>query len=223
MKKGFTLAEVLITLAIIGVVAALTIPSVILNTNQTEYKTALKKAVSVLNQAVSLHLALENMSPSEASTATDLIDLLQSQLNTVKAATGTCSSFTVADSTALDETANFDKCGFTTTDGIQFAYFTNEISVGEDPNASSAATDKSLKVKNTLKNGATAAGDTTATNGCTDTTPCYIAVDVNGSKNPNSMTTDAQAPRDRFVLEFKGANGTTVTPAGSGAEIMFAK
>jgi prepilin-type N-terminal cleavage/methylation domain-containing protein len=31
MKKGFTLAEVLITIAIIGIVAALTIPSVIIN------------------------------------------------------------------------------------------------------------------------------------------------------------------------------------------------
>ena len=54
MKKGFTLAEVLITLAIIGVVAALTIPSVIVKTQQQEFKTAAKKAHSVLSQAVQL-------------------------------------------------------------------------------------------------------------------------------------------------------------------------
>ena len=54
MKKGFTLAEVLITLAIIGVVAALTIPSVIVRTQQQEFKTAAKKAHSVLSQAVQL-------------------------------------------------------------------------------------------------------------------------------------------------------------------------
>lgn len=54
MKKGFTLAEVLITLAIIGVVAALTIPSVIVKTQQQEYRTAAKKAYSVLSQAVQL-------------------------------------------------------------------------------------------------------------------------------------------------------------------------
>ena len=36
MKKGFTLAEVLITLAIIGVVAALTVPTVVHKYQQKE-------------------------------------------------------------------------------------------------------------------------------------------------------------------------------------------
>ncbi len=50
-KKGFTLAEVLITLAIIGVVAALTIPNVVKNYQKTRTVTKLKKAYSVMNQA----------------------------------------------------------------------------------------------------------------------------------------------------------------------------
>lgn len=48
---GFTLAEVLITLGIIGVVAAMTIPTVINNTNSKELKTAFKKAYSASEQA----------------------------------------------------------------------------------------------------------------------------------------------------------------------------
>ena len=63
MKKGFTLAEVLITLAIIGVIAALTIPGVIVNTQQSEYKTGLKKAVSVLNSAIQANIANEGETP----------------------------------------------------------------------------------------------------------------------------------------------------------------
>ena len=51
-KSGFTLAEVLITLVIIGVVAAMTIPNVINNTKKQEYVAGCKKAYSVLSQAV---------------------------------------------------------------------------------------------------------------------------------------------------------------------------
>lgn len=48
---GFTLAEVLITLGIIGVVAAMTIPTLMNNTNRKETITALKKSYSTLSQA----------------------------------------------------------------------------------------------------------------------------------------------------------------------------
>ena len=49
-KNAFTLAEVLITLVIIGVVAALTIPTLIKKTEEREFKAALKKNYSVLKQ-----------------------------------------------------------------------------------------------------------------------------------------------------------------------------
>lgn len=52
MNKGFTLAEVLITLGIIGVVAALTIPVLIQKYNKTVTETRLKKFYSVMNQAI---------------------------------------------------------------------------------------------------------------------------------------------------------------------------
>ncbi len=52
VRNGFTLAEVLITLAIIGVVAALTIPTVVKNYRATELKTQLKEASSILNQSI---------------------------------------------------------------------------------------------------------------------------------------------------------------------------
>ncbi|MDR1168187.1 MAG: type II secretion system GspH family protein [Heliobacteriaceae bacterium] len=49
-KKGFTLAEVLITLAVIGVVAALTMPSLISKTQSVILKNQFKKAYSVYGQ-----------------------------------------------------------------------------------------------------------------------------------------------------------------------------
>ena len=48
---GFTLAEVLITLGIIGVVAAMTIPTLMTNIGSAKYRTQLKKTLSTLNQA----------------------------------------------------------------------------------------------------------------------------------------------------------------------------
>lgn len=50
-NKGFTLAEVLITLAIIGVIAAISVPSLIQKTNQAELITAWKKEFATLSQA----------------------------------------------------------------------------------------------------------------------------------------------------------------------------
>ena len=59
-RQAFTLAEVLITLGIIGVVAAMTIPTLISNTNGAQFKTAYKKALSTLNQAAIMNIALDD-------------------------------------------------------------------------------------------------------------------------------------------------------------------
>ncbi len=49
---GFTLAEVLITLGIIGIIAAMTLPAVIQNTKRQEASARLKKFVSTMEQAI---------------------------------------------------------------------------------------------------------------------------------------------------------------------------
>ena len=64
-KNAFTLAEVLITLGIIGVVAAMTMPTLINQTNGAQYKAAYKKALSALSQAVTLNVALDDESFAE--------------------------------------------------------------------------------------------------------------------------------------------------------------
>ena len=50
-KHGFTLAEVLVTLGIIGVVSALTIPTLVKNHQRQVYVTQLQKVVNELSQA----------------------------------------------------------------------------------------------------------------------------------------------------------------------------
>ena len=54
-RFGFTLAEVLITLGIIGVVAALTIPTLMTNYKKKQYYTQFMKARSALENAIKLY------------------------------------------------------------------------------------------------------------------------------------------------------------------------
>ena len=51
LKKGFTLAEVLITLGIVGVIAAITLPTLIQDTTAAQVGPKLAKAVSTIEQA----------------------------------------------------------------------------------------------------------------------------------------------------------------------------
>ena len=67
MKKGFTLAEVLITLGIIGVVAAMTIPNLITEHQKRATVTKLQRAISVINQAY--RLAYDDVGEANAEEA----------------------------------------------------------------------------------------------------------------------------------------------------------
>jgi len=53
-KKGFTLAEVLITLLVIGVVASMFVPAIINDTNETEYNQGIKKVFADLSNAIKM-------------------------------------------------------------------------------------------------------------------------------------------------------------------------
>lgn len=61
MKKAFTLAEVLITLTIIGVVAAMTIPTLISNYQKKQYVVGLQRNMSVIQNGIKLMLADEQV------------------------------------------------------------------------------------------------------------------------------------------------------------------
>ena len=175
MKKlGFTLAEVLITLVIIGVIAAMTVPTLMNNTNAQEFRSALKKAISGANQALTLHYALEGLSAQDYSTAQELVDNVFKRRMSVLEGDNT-NQFTTSDCTATDST-------FTTADGMIFCV-TNYTSEGSD--------DQGTKC------------DSYNTTPCADTaTSPNLWIDVNGAKNPNRVTTSSNRPRDIYQAQI---------------------
>ena len=169
MKKlGFTLAEVLITLVIIGVIAAMTVPTLMNNTNAQEFRSALKKAISATNQALTLHYALEGLTAQDYASASALVDgVFKTRMSVIEG------------STAFTNTACSEQGGvFTTSDGMMYCV-TNYTSANDDLETS----------KCDAYNINPCATATTSPN---------LWIDVNGAKKPNTITTSSKRPKDIY-------------------------
>lgn len=170
-RFGFTLAEVLITLGIIGVVAAMTMPTLMNATNGAQYKTAYKKALSVISQAIVLNLALDDYdlgtTTTTAETGTSIFALLNNRMNVVRTETGAISDYNVLlGSSATTLTGNTADLSNNYTvffnDGIMFTF-------------NKAAYD--CRESRVMVDGEPVDG-----------TDCRGFIDVNGTKAPNRQT-----------------------------------
>ncbi|CDE60479.1 putative type II secretion protein [Fusobacterium sp. CAG:439] len=185
-RYGFTLAEVLITLGIIGVVAAMTMPTLMNSTQGAQYKAAYKKALSALSQAVVLNVALDdyNFADLDADNYT-LTDMLSSRMNVVRTETGSSNikngdkDYTVTTTTGTREGTN----GVDIEEGNTTLFFNDGIMFSFPTEAKNCSKD-----------------DTTGS-----TTPCYGFIDVNGVKAPNKMV-----KCDSGSVDGTGANACQV-------------
>lgn len=170
-RFGFTLAEVLITLGIIGVVAAMTMPTLMNATNGAQYKTAYKKALSVISQAIVLNLALDDYdlgtTTTTAETGTSIFALLNNRMNVVRTETGAITGYSAllgSSATTLTGDAADLSTNYTVffNDGIMFTF-------------KKAAYD--CRESRVMVDGEPADG-----------TDCRGFIDVNGTKAPNRQT-----------------------------------
>lgn len=215
MKRrfGFTLAEVLITLGIIGVVAAMTIPTLMNSTGQAEFKSGFKKAISALNQAVTMNVALADSDFSVlngASFATDgsIANMFLTRMNVVSTTTAFLSTAGLIDEGKTDNTSP------SVSGTTNYTLFLNDGSA--------------IGIKVAAAN--CILGTAAVTGGS-----CSAIVDVNGAKKPNRLTncvssattTDAGGTctkanlvtGDRFSIRLVG---NQVQPNGQGARwIMY--
>ena len=203
--KGFTLAEVLITLGIIGVVAALTLPSLIQNYQKQVWVNQLKKTVSVLENGFKKAMADDEVMELENT------KLMQS----------------IGNSTLIDETkfdnfiAEFKKYfkvikaerTYVPTTNLKYL---NGSSAGEIEGDFSRITlaDGSMLFLQTFKGIPTKTSEAVCKqikqlggSSCAMFNYSYFEIDVNGNKAPN------QYGRDRFIF-FLGNNGVLYPHSG---------
>ena len=107
-KNGFTLAEVLITLAIIGVVATLTLPALLTNTGEQQAMTAYKKIVNSLNEAGQMNAALNGFDYSSVSKGAAITDKVEDGKQTLTSLFN--ARLQVEPSTSGDATIGGDAC-----------------------------------------------------------------------------------------------------------------
>ena len=206
MKKGFTLAEVLITLVIIGVIAAMTIPTLMNSTNNQEFRVGLKKAISALNQAMSLNYALEGtqIGAENLSSNQNIVDnLFKKRMSVITTATSG-NAFAVGDSGI---TATDNQNVFYTADGMRFAvsYASGEY----DPIADQMYYGLILIDVNGEK-----APNTLCTN-ANQPTDTYVAT-LYGNRvvagNVKAPTANYSQAAQQVVFDKKATNNTVTTP-----------
>ncbi|MDO5438350.1 MAG: type II secretion system protein, partial [bacterium] len=190
---GFTLAEVLITLAIIGVVAAISIPSVISNSQQQEFKTGLRKAVSVLNSAITMNIALDGETPYDNE---DTFNYLQRHMSVMKSTSKTSYYYKTVSPSGGTISSGYN-AAFYTTDGMRFEVDDVRNSEHRGPALHENKDIKTCVITYSYWNGSdTTVKKGSGCGGCgslglknnpnnTTKAPCLLLVDVNGDRKPS--------------------------------------
>ena len=148
-KHGFTLAEVIVTLGVVGVIAALTLPIVSNSAAKSQVGPKLAKAVSVWEQANIAMLEDEDVTDItegfETTTGTDSSATTTLNFTEYKTAlsehikmidTSTSNSNSTGSTFSVDTNANWvslfsnENQTFETTNGMRYAYIVDNISSG---------------------------------------------------------------------------------------------
>ena len=180
--RGFTLVEVLITLGIIGVVAAITIPLLIQNSNSKKFITQFEKSLSTLNQAAINAQAQYDMDYSllgsinqDSACATDALskgqDTLCGLLNNTLSGHTYQGKYGVVKGVNNSTPYQADVSSFPITDFLVFS-FADGAFVAFNPNAVNCSLAPSSVISTEMVTSGNLAN-------------CLGFVDVNGSQFPN--------------------------------------
>ena len=190
----------LITLGIIGVVAAMTLPTLINQTNGAQYKAAYKKVLSAISQGVTLNVALDDIGFAETDDSNTVQKILTQRMNVVKVDTKV--GYGTANSPELNKGDLGNKISDSTNNTTLFF---NDGSVFQFPTDAAACTEEG--------------------NGTTEKNICLGFIDVNGLKGPNKVvkcdsntsgsSCTVKSPTDIYPVKFYDQTILPATPAAS--------
>lgn len=192
MKKGFTLSEVLITLGIVGTIAALTIPSVVSNYKKKVYVAQLKKTYNQIYDATHAIINDEQASNYYATSA----GITQTSI-AHNCKTGPCY--------LLNNYFNVAKAGCVADNGNEKQSKQNVCYAKDYKSLSGASLNTTLSgycIQTT--NGVTICMAHNPTNQVT-----CVVIDVNGTDEPN------MAGRDVFSMDIKSDGSVSDYASGS--------
>ena len=181
-RAAFTLAEVLITLGIIGVVAALTLPTLISNYQKQVYVNQLKKSVSVLSNGFKLMMAHDGVTELKDTEAYSEMGTTCSQDNIL---TDNCRSIREGLQSV------FSGIQFTPCDGSEVKFLNGRI--WSEAKSSSRTCMKFSDGSEIF--------DYYFYKNFTDQGSNNLSIDINGSKKPNTVG------RDIFILDLLNTRG----------------
>ena len=186
-KKAFTLAEVLITLSILGVVAALTIPALVNRNSDIAAQTKLKKAIAAYETSVAVYMA-ESGKANASKMMGDACANAESYFKVV----------------AKGKTA----CDFTTADGAAWHF---DPSTG---NATVADSDKAPRYAVALWNSNGRVNDDDETNGAPNYPTATTTDEETGeSTTAYSLMTTTYTGSATGATAVAPANGRAITTA----------
>lgn len=184
IKAAFTLAEILLTITIIGIAAALVLPAIMAGQTKNIYETNYRKAVKYVNDAISINIAKGGKSAYYTTANEPLQAYLQKNMTTM------------ASTSSLSRAKN--NSGFYSKDNMRFEF--PEKSGGSSEFSGIVTTD-GTKIDTEKAGyecgikGMNISGSAKAN----EATPCIMLVDTNGDTPPNTLTTNDKV-NDMFLI-----------------------
>lgn len=234
-KNGFTLAEVLITLSIIGVVATMTLPALMTNTQEQQAKTGLKKGINTLTEAAQMHEALEGRNFATIPDENDLKSLVQNDaggedgkttVNSVKSFVGMMRDRTKVD---VKKTEAAAKEGakkvetLATLSKTDVIYLLDGSAIIFDAEDVKSTTANSTYDDDNLPVGVTIVLDTNGDKGPNVLSHCATSITLTGADDKDTDVTTCNDKKqrmigDQFQLKLRGSH---VEPLGAAATWAF--